>query len=608
VTEPSPLQWADLGAFLDGEIYQHAAAIFQSFFQEPDERVENHVCITGCNVREVVVNQWGKATVTVRYGANHSGFREGDTVLLGRPGARGEDLLRDGFQMDWLDHDPVARTIRLAQSYGNNAPLPFGEGEAVIVDQSLAGHLQVVREALAQIAQAPAEKNFFEQFLGGRLPLVPVSVHGGPFEAIAEALHLTGSQREGFELTASTFPVAGIQGPPGTGKTFVLAAIAAYYLRQGKNVLVSALSHFAINNALNQAAAVIAALGLPGQAFKISRNKNEGLHLEPGLPLRIIHGLRNGLPPGANVFGLTSFKAAYDLRNRKLDVLILDEASQLPLPHAFMMMRHARKTILIGDHRQMRPIIAYRHHCHPGLYQSVFEFFRGLYPERVRMLRETFRMNDAIAAFPSREFYEGRVVPDGETGRRRLGGSPAPAGEPRPFADILDPERPSVFVELDHRHATKNCPEEADLVAQLVLAAVRNWGVPARSIAVLVPFRAQQELIRARLRQFGREHQLRLESVLVDTVERMQGQERELVIYSLTASDHDRLGTIAEFFFDPHRFNVAITRARTKRIVVGSRHLLSARAGDVETVRHLNTFCRFFKGEHTVRPGARAGS
>ena len=599
--EPSPLNIADLQAFLDGEIYAHAAKVYQTFSLEPDERVENHACIKDCTIREVSFNQWGKATLTVRYFVNHSGFREGDTVLLNRPGVRGESILADGFEVDWLDHDPVTRTVRLAQSFNNDGPLPFNLGDQVVIDQSLAGHLQAVHRSLAEIDGTPAEKRFVENFLNGRLEFSPVQVQRETFDAIAGALQLTGSQREGFELAVSTFPAAGIQGPPGTGKTFVLAAIAAYYLSQGKNVLVSALSHFAINNALNQAAAVIAALGLPGRAIKVSRNKNEGLLQEPDIPLRIIHGLKGTLPPGANVYGLTSFKAVYDLRGMKLDVLILDEASQLPLPHAFMMMRFARKTILVGDHRQMRPLIAYRHHPHPSLYHSVFEFFRDRHPGRVVMLRDTFRMNDPIAAFPSRVFYGGRLVPYGETGGRRLTVRPAEGEDRRRFREIMDPARPSVFVELNHRFATKNCPEEADLVADLVLAAVLEYDVPARSIAVLVPFRAQQELIRSRLRKRGQEHGKRLELVLVDTVERMQGQERDLVIYSLAASDPDRLSAMAEFFFEPHRFNVAITRAKTKRIVVGSRHLLSARPDDVDTLRHLNLFCRFFRSEFTVR-------
>ena len=146
-----------------------------------------------------------------------------------------------------------------------------------------------------------------------------------------------------------------------------------------------------------------------------------------------------------------------------------------------------------------------------------FEFFRQLYPDRVRMLTDTFRMNDAVTAFPSRAFYDGRLTPFGETGARRLAIHPRPPAGEFKYWEILDPDRPSVFVELDHRFATKNCPKEAELVADLVLTAVRDYGVPARNIAVLVPFRAQQELIRARLRRLAREHRKRLELVLVDT-------------------------------------------------------------------------------------------
>ncbi len=601
MAESAPLTFNHLYAFLDGEIFQHAATVYQTFFLEPDERVENHVCIKTCAIQDVEMNRWGKATLALRYGVNHSGFREGDSVLLNRPGARGEEILTSGFEMDWVEHDPVGRTITLSQSYGNNGRLPFGSGQSVVVDQSLAGHLRVVREAMDEIRSVPDDFGFFQNLMAGRLEQRPVQPHAELYAAICDALRLTESQREGFRLAVGTFPVCGIQGPPGTGKTYVLAAIAAYYVCMGHNVLVSALSHYAINNALNQAAKTMGLLKVPATAVKVSRNKNEGLELEAGLPLEISFGIRNGLKPGNNVYGMTSFKAAHDLRGAKLDVLILDEASQLPLPHAFMMMRHGNKTVLIGDHRQMRPIIGYRHHRHPDLYLSIFEFFRQLYPDRVRMLTDTFRMNDAVTAFPSRAFYDGRLTPFGETGARRLAIHPRPPAGEFKYWEILDPDRPSVFVELGHRFATKNCPAEAELVADLVLTAVRDYGVPARNIAVLVPFRAQQELIRARLRRLAREHRKRLELVLVDTVERMQGQERDMIIYSLTASDPDRLGAIADFFFDLHRFNVAITRARVKRIVVGSRHLLSARADDPDVLRHLNTLARFFRSEPTVR-------
>jgi len=56
---------------------------------------------------------------------------------------------------------------------------------------------------------------------------------------------------------------------------------------------------------------------------------------------------------------------------------------------------------------------------------------------------------------------------------------------------------------------------------------------------------------------------------LVDTVERVQGAERNVILFGMTASDPDHLASA--FLNSPHRLNVAMTRARTKLIVIGSR-------------------------------------
>lgn len=69
--------------------------------------------------------------------------------------------------------------------------------------------------------------------------------------------------------------------------------------------------------------------------------------------------------------------------------------------------------------------------------------------------------------------------------------------------------------------------------------------------------------------------------IVTDTVERMQGQERDLVILSLTTSNPAFAAQLAEFFFQPERLNVAITRPRTKLVIVGSSHLLNAAPEDL---------------------------
>src|SRR4030095_6989994 len=94
---------------------------------------------------------------------------------------------------------------------------------------------------------------------------------------------------------------------------------------------------------------------------------------------------------------------------------------------------------------------------------------------------------------------------------------------------------------------------EADVVEQLVRRYLDDYRVPAGAIGVVSPFRAQVVLLRKRLQNTG---------VVVDTIERFQGGERDIMILSLVRSER------GGFVFDDRRFNVAMTRARRKLVIV----------------------------------------
>lgn len=96
-------------------------------------------------------------------------------------------------------------------------------------------------------------------------------------------------------------------------------------------------------------------------------------------------------------------------------------------------------------------------------------------------------------------------------------------------------------------------------------------------IGVVVPFRRQARLIRRVLRQ-KEELNARISELVIDTVERMQGQERELVIVGMTASDPVFLQNREEFIFQPNRLNVAVTRARSKLIILASVNVVRGNA------------------------------
>lgn len=233
---------------------------------------------------------------------------------------------------------------------------------------------------------------------------------------------------------------------------------------------------------------------------------------------------------------------------------------------------------------------------------------------RVRLL-ETYRMNADICAFPSTMWYDGELFPASGNARSRLLLNPLPQsvdgarkgewtpspslesgngrwggiveGEESPrcresvmtFADrrglthgeallesVLDPDKPVVLVLMDHEGCRQKSDQEVEVVALLAGRLMTVHGVGPERLGLISPHRAHNNAVAQRMREL-----LGAETCLpvVDTVERLQGSERDVVFFSLTTSDPDH--TLSPFLNNPNRFNVAITRARTKLVVVGSR-------------------------------------
>ena len=106
---------------------------------------------------------------------------------------------------------------------------------------------------------------------------------------------------------------------------------------------------------------------------------------------------------------------------------------------------------------------------------------------------------------------------------------------------------------------------EAQQVAGIIEQAVMA-GLKPTDIGVVTPFRSHAKALKA---EFARRDIPGRREIVTDTVERMQGQEREMIILSLCANDPQYLTAIARFFFQAQRLNVAITRPQTKLIVFG---------------------------------------
>jgi DNA replication ATP-dependent helicase Dna2 len=224
-------------------------------------------------------------------------------------------------------------------------------------------------------------------------------------------------------------------------------------------------------------------------------------------------------------------------------------------------MRKGKRFIFIGDQKQLPPVLLSRSVLDKDTL-SIFSRLTSQQADHTVMLNETYRMNRWLTDWPSRTFYSGKLVATGANRERQL----TLASYPSCFASVFQADANAVFIPVRDATARNRSQPDAALAAELCQTALAGGLLPTQ-IGVVTPYRSQGRAIRKELaRRLGYEE---ARQIVADTVERMQGQERELVILSLTSGDKVFLAAVAEFFFQPERLNVSITRAKTKLIVIG---------------------------------------
>lgn len=422
-------------------------------------------------------------------------------------------------------------------------------------------------------------------------------------------------------------PLTLVWGPPGTGKTHTVAhmlvgyALAARRLGRPIRVLVTAFTHHAINNVLEKLARVAADYRLGAGDLQIGKLQRNAVSApDTSLPTGVLpidtEGFANTLASavpcqviGATVWAVhRAMTGAGDVVQPWFDVILVDEASQLKLPDAliaFASSKPCANIILAGDDRQLPPIIkgAYPE-MHAPLLTSVFAFVRAqidrqhdtrpdLEARILFQLEDNFRMNELLTAYPRDVLYRGRFFatrPD----IRITSAVPLARATSDLLEFLLHPDRPVLLVRYrPPRTYTARNPLEAELAAR-ILNRLRDLLVDGESgaiytpqrfasqgAAVLAPHRAQNSTIRQLLRNygFGTETQ---PMPLVDTVDKLQGQERDVVVMSYGVADTEYAEGEAEFLLSSNRFNVAATRARHKLIVLCADTVLDLVPADQE--------------------------
>lgn len=415
-------------------------------------------------------------------------------------------------------------------------------------------------------------------------------------------------------------PLSLIWGPPGTGKTYMLGHLLVAYVLAARRenrpirVLVSAFTHNAINNVLNKLADLLRRYVLAEAGTAVVKVQGNQPHAaDERLPAKVQTVSQKDLPAllggdtpclvvGSTVWGVyNGMKAAGGAVQPWFDVVLIDEASQMKLPDALIAFSASKPdgtVILAGDDRQLPPIIHGDYpEEHEHMLSSVFAYMRHVIEERaaaepgieartIFQLEENFRMSEPLTAYPRDVLYNGQYYtqqPDIRIATR-------PALDPDtddPIDFMLHPERPVVLC----RYAapisfTARNPLEAELAARITARLADILERPhtgtvadadyfaAEGFAVLSPHRAQNSAIRAMLEQYGFGLNGR-PMPLVDTVDKLQGQERDVVVVSYGVADEEYAEAEADFLLSSNRFNVATTRPRRKLIVFCSDAVLN---------------------------------
>jgi predicted RecB family nuclease len=438
-----------------------------------------------------------------------------------------------------------------------------------------------------------------------------VAEHGidapGPFRAARDLLLRRPPRRVGTgplvapgESAAGAVPrlagelsggVLAVQGPPGAGKTWAAAHAVVELVRAGRRVGLCAFSHRAIANLLDAVMAVAATAGVTVPAMQ----KADGEDRCTAPAVRHVtgnHDIAAALAAGevAVVAGTTWLFAREEMAEA-VDVLVVDEAGQLSLANVLAIAGAADNVLLFGDPQQLSQPAKGDHPAGAGA--SALEHVLGgagtMPPELGVFLDRSWRMHPAICAAVSSICYDGRLTAHESCATQAVTAPGLLTG-----AGVR-------WIPVAHLGNRATSGPEVDTVAALYADLIEGgWrdaqGVHhplgADDVLVVAPYNAHVGRLRARLPAGAR----------VGTVDRFQGQEAAVVIYSMATSTAEDAPRGLDFLFNVNRLNVALSRARALAAVVASPALLDAMVRTPEQLRMVNALCRIAEIGELVRP------
>lgn len=487
---------------------------------------------------------------------NISKFKEGNTVLL----SNGLYC----FEMD-IEEDSPENFILKPNDFNvkncyidcNNYPMNNWEINAVSTD--------IGSKLLLTAAQLLKDNNQIhskiDNFLNGKTKNI--------FQNYLQKIdYLNDSQNSAYLNAINSSDFCLIQGPPGTGKTETIAYITKQLIDTGLKVFITAPTHTAINNCLN---AISSKIKDSSKVLKIgeksqNREIQENQYILKKPRMTYYSYQQTNLSQNGIVIGATAYSLCYPASKRldgwEFDVVIVDEASQLSIPLSIAAMCRTNKYIFVGDHKQLDPIIP-KNSNNEMFAESIFSMLARIYRSEINLLNTSYRLNESLIKIPNILFYDKLLYSDIKTIENKNEYCCSSNSQ------ILNNDSHTLV--LHNTFDTKGrSPFEAKLVSKLVFDLLQNK-VKLKDIGIISPYRAQVREIKKEINKIiANTFDNPFDILFVDTVDSIQGQERDYIIYSMSNSYPLESFKRLDFFYSPNRLNVAITRAIKKCIVIAN--------------------------------------
>lgn len=367
-----------------------------------------------------------------------------------------------------------------------------------------------------------------------------------------------------------------IQGPPGAGKSFTGSHLIVNLVRQGKKIGVTALSHKVITNLLSKTWEVAKEKGF--DINMIQKTKNSDIPWTSTNDEKAVHKAIGNV----DVIAGTPFMWSKEAYKNSVDYLFIDEAGQLSLIDTLAVSHSCSNLVLLGDPQQLKQP---QKGVHPdgtdvSALEHILQGKKTIEGRQGVFLSDTWRMHPAINRFVSELFYENRLQSRAELDKQQIIGSKYNG------AGLY-------LEEVEHTGNTNSSKEEADKVVEVVshllngqVTFINANGEEAKltenDIKIITPYNAQLQDIKNRL-----------PNIEVGTVDKFQGQEAPVIIYSVATSSIEEAPRGMDFLFSPNRFNVAVSRARTLFIMVANKAIFEAECKSPYQIKLANAFCRF---------------